>query len=89
MGVGGDPQAPLMRLIGYYAQFTFGKLLLARFGIARKHAACGAHLDDFSAKIAQVHRSRRAGHEIADVQHAQVAQRTLSIGFLHRLHTPI
>ena len=34
MGMGGNAKAPLMRLVRDYAKFTFGKLLLAGFGIA-------------------------------------------------------
>ena len=34
MGMGGNPKAPLMRLVRDHAKFTFGKLLLAGFGIA-------------------------------------------------------
>ena len=52
MGVGGDPQAPLMRLIGNGAQLIFRKLLLARFGIAGKDTARGAHFNHFCAIFA-------------------------------------
>ena len=38
--------------------------------VAKAVTARVLDLYDFSAKVAQVHRSRGAGHEIADVQHA-------------------
>ena len=52
MGVGGDAQAPLMRLVGDGAKLGFGQLLLAGLGIAREHPAGGADLDHFGAEFA-------------------------------------
>jgi hypothetical protein len=52
MGVGGDPQAPLMRLVGDRAQLALGQLLLARLGVAREDAAGGADLDHLGAELA-------------------------------------
>ena len=49
MGVGGDPQAPLMRLLGDRPKLGFGELLLAGLGVAREDAAGGADLDHLGA----------------------------------------
>ena len=57
MGVGGDPQAPLMRLLGDRAQLLLGELLLAGLGVAREDAAGGADLDHLGA-VARISRTR-------------------------------
>ena len=54
MGVGGDPQAPHVRLLGDRAQFLLGELLLAGLGVAREDAAGGADLDHLRAVAAQL-----------------------------------
>ena len=52
MGVGGDAQPPLMRLVGDRAQLVLGQLLLAGLGVAREDAAGGADLDHLGAIFA-------------------------------------
>ena len=52
MGVGGDAQAPLMRLVGDRAKLGLGQLLLAGLGVAREDAAGGADLDHLGAVLA-------------------------------------
>ena len=52
VGMGRDPDTPLMRLVGDRPHLGFGKLLLAGLGIARKDPAGGADLDHFGAKLA-------------------------------------
>ena len=52
MGVGGDPQAPLVRLVGDRAQLLLGQLLLAGLGVAREDPAGGADLDHLGAVFA-------------------------------------
>src|SRR3546814_16857095 len=49
MGVGGDLQPPLMRLVGDRAKLLLGQLLLTRLGVARVDAAGGADLDHLRA----------------------------------------
>src|SRR3546814_21176884 len=49
MGVGGDLQPPLMRLVGDRAKLLLGQLLLPRLGVARDDAAGGADLDHLRA----------------------------------------
>ena len=52
VGMGGNAQAPHMRLIGNRAQFRLGHLLLANGGVVRKDAARGADLDHGRAILA-------------------------------------
>ena len=49
MGVGGDAQAPLVRLLGDRAHLLLGQLLLAGLGVAREDAAGRADLDHLGA----------------------------------------
>ena len=49
MRVGGDLQAPLVRLVGDRAKLVFGQLLLAGLGVAREDPAGGADLDHLGA----------------------------------------
>ena len=58
MGVGGDLQAPYVRLVGDRAQLLLGKLLLAGLGVAREDAAGGADLDHLRAVLAACSRTR-------------------------------
>ena len=52
VGVGGDPQAPLMRFLGDRAKLLLAHLLLAGLGIAGEDPAGGADLDHLGAIFA-------------------------------------